>query len=69
MNIIDEQLQLVVLFVHPQGDNLIISFSDLPNLPKKVGGVIFSKTFVQYPNYLGFQFQFLINNTFIHSCF
>jgi hypothetical protein len=37
MNIINDPLQLVVLFVPPQDDNLIISFS---NLAKKVGGVI-----------------------------
>jgi hypothetical protein len=53
MNIIDEQLQLVVLFVPPQGDNLIISFLDLPNLPKKVGGVILSKKNCSIPQLFG----------------
>jgi hypothetical protein len=32
MNIIDEQLQLIILFIFPRGDNLIISFLNLPNL-------------------------------------
>jgi hypothetical protein len=53
MNIIDEQLQLVLLFVPPQGYNLIISFSDLPNLPKKVSGVIFSIVFGPIPQLFG----------------
>jgi hypothetical protein len=35
MNIVDEQLQLIVLFILPQGDNLIISILDLPNLPQE----------------------------------
>jgi hypothetical protein len=50
MNIINDPLQLVILFVLPQVDNLIISFS---NLPKKVGGVIFSKRNCPIPQLFG----------------
>jgi len=42
-NTIDEQLQLVALFVPPQGDQFNYFFFELPPLPKRVGGVFFPK--------------------------
>jgi hypothetical protein len=53
-NTIDEQLQLVVLFVPPQVDQFNYFFFDLSPLPNMVGGVFFQKTLMQYLNCLGF---------------
>jgi hypothetical protein len=58
MKIINDPLQLVVLFVPPQVDNLIISFS---NLPKKVGGVILKlKKLSNTPIVWDFNFNFYL---------
>ncbi len=42
-NTINEQLQLVVLFVLPQGDQFNYFFFELSPLPKRVGVVFFQK--------------------------
>ncbi len=48
---IDEQLQLIVLFIPPQFNYFFFELSPLPN---KVGGVFFPKKLMQYLNCLGF---------------
>jgi hypothetical protein len=54
-NTIDEQLQLVVLFVTPQGDQFNYFVFELSPLPKRVGGVFLQKNkMTQYLNCLGF---------------
>jgi hypothetical protein len=53
-NTINEQLQLVVLFVPPQGDQFNYFFFELSSLPNRVGGVFFQKQLMQYLNCLGF---------------
>jgi hypothetical protein len=52
-NTIDEQLQLVVLFVLPQGDQFHYFFFELYPPPKRVGGSFLQKM-MQYLNSLGF---------------
>jgi hypothetical protein len=42
-NTIDEQLQLVVLFVLPQGDQFNYFFFELSPPPKRVDGSFFQK--------------------------
>jgi len=59
---IDEQLQLIVLFIPPQLQLIVLFippqfnyfFFELSPLPNKVGGVFFSKKLMQYLNCLGF---------------
>ncbi len=60
--------QLYYLFL-PNMIHLIISFINLPHLPKRVVVGFFSIFLCVIPSLLGFLFLLSINNTFIHPCF